>query len=135
MDFKTALSQEIVTAIDKAFSLAPLTAPEALADTLRDRRGRQFPVVNFLGHSRIYSPDKLFLGDRLKDLEGLGLWCLHLGFTTENAGECCSVAERYLGLGGYQPNFKTKGLYYENETHSGFRFPAKKGASGNAGRL
>ena len=28
MDFKTALSQEIVTAIDKAFSLAPLTAPE-----------------------------------------------------------------------------------------------------------
>ena len=116
-------------------SEALLTAPEASSDTLRDRRGRQFPVLNTLGRSRLYSPDKLFLGDRLKDLEKLGLWCLHLGFTTENAGECVSIAERYLGRGSYQPNFKTKGLYYENETHSGFRFPAKKGASGNAGGL
>ena len=116
-------------------SEAPLTAPEAASDTLRDRRGRQFPVLNTMGRSRLYSPDKLFLGDRLKDLEKLGLWCLHLAFTTENAGECLSAAERYLGRGGYQPNFKTKGLYYENETHSGFRFPAKKGASGNAGTL
>ena len=88
-----------------------------------------------MGRSRLYSPDKLFLGDRLKDLEKLGLWCLHLAFTTENAGECLSAAERYLGRGSYQPNFKTKGLYYENETHSGFRFPAKKGAFGNAGAL
>ncbi len=116
-------------------SEAPLTAPEAASDTLRDRRGRQFPVLNTLGRSRLYSPDKLFLGDRLKDLEKLGIWCLHLSFTTENAGECVSAAERYLGRGTYQPNFKTKGLYYENETHSGFRFPAKKGASGNAGSV
>jgi putative protease len=114
-------------------SEAPLTAPEAASDTLRDRRGRQFPVLNCNGRSRLYSPDKLFLGERLKDLEKLGLWCLHLAFTTENAGECLSAAERYLGRGGYRPNFKTRGLYYENETHSGFRFPAKKGASGNAG--
>ena len=92
-------------------------------------------MTDTLGRSTLYSPDKLFLGDRLKDLEGLGLWCLRLGFTTENAGECTAVAERYLGMGNYQPNFKTKGLYYENETDSGFRFPAKKGASGNAGRL
>ena len=116
-------------------SEAPLTAPEARSDTLRDRRGRQFPVLNTLGRSRLYSPDKLFLGAKLKDLEKLGLWCLHLSFTTENPGECVSVAERYLGRGSYQPNFKTKGLYYENETHSGFRFPAKKGASGNAGSV
>ena len=112
-----------------------LTAPEAASDTLRDRRGRQFPVLNVLGRSRLYSPDKLFLGDKLKDLEKLGLWCLHLGFTTENAGECVSVAERYLGRGSYQPNFKTKGLYYENETRSGFRFPSKKGAVRNAGGI
>ena len=116
-------------------SEALLTAPEARSDTLRDRRGRQFPVLNTLGRSRLYSPDKLFLGEKLKDLEKLGLWCLHLSFTTENPGECVSVAERYLGRGSYQPNFKTKGLYYENETHSGFRFPAKKGASGNAGSV
>ena len=116
-------------------SEALLTAPEARSDTLRDRRGRQFPVLNTLGRSRLYSPDKLFLGDKLKDLEKLGLWCLHLSFTTENAWECVAAAERYLGRGSYQPNFKTKGLYYENETHSGFRFPSKKGASGNAGAL
>ena len=107
----------------------------AASETLRDRRGRQLPVTETLGRSTVYSPDKLFLGDRLKDLEGLGLWCLHLAFTTENAGECVSVAERYLGMGNYQPNFKTRGLYYENETDPGFRFPAKKGASGNAERL
>ena len=112
-----------------------LCGPGRGSDTLRDRRDRQLPVADTLGRSTVYSPDKLFLGDRLKDLEGLGLWCLRLGFTTENAGECTAVAERYLGMGNYRPNFKTKGLYYENETDSGFRFPAKKGASGNAGHL
>jgi len=114
---------------------ASLSGPGSAGDTLLDKRHRQLPVTDTLGRSTLYSPDKLFLGDRLKDLEGLGLWCLHLGFTTENALECVSVAQRYLGRGSYQPNFKTKGLYYENETDSGFRFPAKKGASGNAGRL
>ncbi len=114
---------------------ASLSASGNREDTLRDRRGRQFPVAEENARSILYSPDKLFLGDRLRDLEALGLWCLHLDFTTENAGECVSVAERYLGMGNYLPNFRTKGLYYENETHSGFRFPAKKGASGNAGKL
>ncbi len=116
-------------------SEASLSAPGNGEDTLRDRRGRQYPVAEENGRSVLYSPDKLFLGDRLRDLEDLGLWCLHLSFTTENAGECVSVAERYLGMGNYLPNFRIKGLYYENETHSGFRFPAKKGASGNAGQL
>ncbi len=116
-------------------SEASLSAPGERGDTLRDRRGRQFPVTEEMGRSVLYSPDKLFLGDRLRDLEGLGLWCLHLSFTTENPGECVSVAERYLGMGNFLPNFRTKGLYYENETHSGFRFPPKKGASGNAGQL
>ena len=116
-------------------SEASLSAPGDPGDTLRDRRGRQFPVAEEQGRSVIYSPDKLFLGDRLRDLEKLGLWCLHLSFTTENAGECVSVAERYLGMGSYLPNFRTRGLYYENETHSGFRFSQKKGAAGNAGQL
>lgn len=116
-------------------SEAPLLPPGAASDTLRDRRGRQFPVTDELGRSTIFSPDKLFLGDRLKDLQGLGLWCLRLAFTTENAGECAAVTERYLGLGGYQPNFKTKGLYYENETDPGLRFSPKKRTPRNAGRL
>lgn len=116
-------------------SEASLTAPGTEKDTLRDRKGRQYPVLNTLGRSTVFSPDKLFLGDRLKDLQELGLWCLHLGFTTENAAECVSVTERYLGLNAYLPNFRTKGLYYENETNAGFRLPKKTGTAGNAGRL
>jgi len=107
---------------------ASLAADGEESDTLRDRRGRQFPVLNELGRSTLYAPDKLFLGDRLKELQGLGIWCLHLSFTTENAGECAAAAERYLGMGSYVPNFKTKGLYYENETHSGLRLPPQKGS-------
>lgn len=116
-------------------SEARLTAPGAGADTLRDRKGRQYPVLDTLGRSTLFSPDKLFLGDRLKDLQELGVWCLHLGFTTENAAECVTVTERYLGLNACLPNFRTKGLYYENEINAGFRFPKKTGAAGNAGRL
>ncbi len=116
-------------------SEAAMTAPGASADTLRDRKGRQYPVLNTLGRSVLYSPDKLFVGDKLKDLQELGVWCLHLGFTTENAAECVSVTERYLGLNAYLPNFRTKGHYYENETNAGLRLPKKAGAAGNAGRL
>jgi len=107
-------------------SEARLTAPDADTDILRDRRGRQYPVMNVQGRSRLYSPDKIFLGDRLKELEGLGLWCLHLAFTTENAGECVSVAERYLGLGGYQPNFRTKGLYFQRPSANASDLKARR---------
>lgn len=103
--------------------------------SLRDRSGRMFPIEADGGRSRLLSPDKLFLGDRLHDLEGLGLWCLQLSFTTENAAECVSVAERYLNLGSYVPNFRTKGFYYENESDSGLRLSAKAGASRDARHL
>jgi len=109
-----------------AYGRLPLfTGESRLPAALRDRRGRQYPTRELMGHSTVYSPDKLFLGDRLRDLQNLGLWCMHLSFTTENPGECVSVAERYLGMGSYLPNFRTKGLYYENETNAGFRFSQK----------
>ncbi len=80
---------------------------------LFDRRGRLHPVIRAEGcRNIIYSPDKLFLANRLRDFENLGLWCLNLSFTTENARECSSVAGRHLLLNKFEPNFKTKGLYY-----------------------
>jgi putative protease len=92
--------------------LAGVCACEA-AQHLRDRQGRLYPVMRAEGcRSVVYSPDKLFIAGRLKDFEELGLWCLHLAFTTENAKECASIAGRYLLLNKYEPNSKSKGLYY-----------------------
>jgi putative protease len=81
---------------------------------LRDKRGKLYPISRAKGcRSVLYSTDKLYIGDRLKDFEALGLWCLNLSFTTENARECASIAGRYLNLNKFEPNARTKGLYYD----------------------
>ena len=101
---------------------------------LLDKSGRLYPVQRTGGcRSILFSADKLFLGDRLKELKTIGVRCLHLAFTTENARECFSIAERYLGLNAYIPNAKMKGYYEENRIGSGFRFSKKTGSSGDAG--
>ena len=101
---------------------------------LLDKAGRLYPVQRTGGcRSILFSADKLFLGDRLKELKTLGVRCLHLAFTTENARECFSIAERYLGLNTYVPNAKMKGYYEENRIGSGLRFSKKTGSSGDAG--
>lgn len=102
---------------------------------LRDLRGRSYPLLPCGSRSILYGSERLFLADRMKDLRDLGIWCLHLAFTTENAETCTAITARYLQLGPYEPNSKTKGLYYENETGFGFRFPSPPGASGHAGRF
>ena len=101
---------------------------------LLDKAGKLYPVQRTGGcRSILFSADKLFLGDRLKDLRTIGVRCLHLAFTTENARECFSVAERYLGLNTYVPNARMKGYYEEDRIGSGFRFSKKTGSSGDAG--
>ncbi len=106
------------------------------ACSLLDRNGRQYPLQRTGGcHNILYSPDKLFLGDRLKDLRDLGVRCLHLAFTTENSRECVTVAQRYLGLNTFVPNARTKGYYEENKAGPGLRFSKKAGPSGNAGSV
>lgn len=101
---------------------------------LLDKAGRLYPIQRTGGcRSILFSADKLFLGDRLKELKTLGVRCLHLAFTTENARECFSIAERYLGLNAYVPNAKMKGYYEENRINPGFRFSKKAGSSGDAG--
>ena len=54
------------------------------------------------------------MADKSADLDRLGLWALRLAFTTENPSECARVLERYMGLGNYQPNEYTRGLYYRD---------------------
>ncbi len=83
------------------------------ANLLTDRKGERFPVVKAWGcRNEILNSKKLFLADKLRDWQKLGLWAARLMFTTENALECAQVLERYMEKGRYQPNDYTRGLYY-----------------------
>ena len=82
---------------------------------LTDRKGERFPVVKAWGcRNEILNSKKLFLADKQKDWQKLGLWGARLMFTTENALECAQVLERYMNQGKYQPNDFTRGLYYRD---------------------
>jgi len=87
----------------------------ANVNLLTDRKGERFPVVKAWGcRNEILNSKKVFLADKSADLDRLGLWALRLAFTTENPSECARVLERYMGLGNYQPNEYTRGLYYRD---------------------
>ena len=82
---------------------------------LTDRKGERFPVIKAWGcRNEILNSKKVFLADKQKDWQKLGLWGARLMFTTENALECAQVLERYLNQGKYQPNDFTRGLYYRD---------------------
>lgn len=87
----------------------------ANVNQLVDRKGERFPVVKAWGcRNEIFNAKKLFLADKSADYARLGLWGARLMFTTESAPECVRVLERYQGLGNYQPNEHTRGLYYRD---------------------
>jgi len=87
----------------------------ANVNLLTDRKGERFPVVRAWGcRNEILNSKKVFLADKRKDWQRLGLWAARLMFTTENAVECVQVLECYLGQGKYQPNEFTRGLYYRD---------------------
>ncbi len=80
---------------------------------LCDRTGAQFPVVADFGHRTvILNSQKLFLADRRRDFENIGLAIARLSFTTENARECVTVIDAYLGKNDFVPSVYTRGLYY-----------------------
>lgn len=80
---------------------------------ITDRMGAQFPVVREFGcRNTVLNSQKLFLGDKQRDTDRLGLWATRLSFTTENSRECVAVLKRYMSLGDYEPAGKTRGLYY-----------------------
>jgi putative protease len=85
--------------------------PRALAD----KTGARLPMLReFDCRTGVYSASKLFMGDRLAEFDGKGLWALRLNFVTENARECVAVLERHKGIGSYAP-----GEYYQYTASSG----------------
>ncbi len=80
---------------------------------LVDRTGVSFPIVPEFGcRTGILNSRKLFLADKKRDYEKLGLTFARLSFTTENAKECVSVFDAYLGKSDFMPHEYTRGLYY-----------------------
>ena len=81
--------------------------------SLSDRTGQLFPVVKEFGcRNVILNAHKLFLADRLRDIESSGVWAMRLMFTNEGPEECVRIAESYSGKTEYVPNGLTRGLYY-----------------------
>ena len=82
---------------------------------LVDRKGAHFPVVEATGgRSEILNTKTLFLADKSKDYQRLGLESVRLIFTTEDAVHCVDVTKRYMDQGNYQPRDYTRGLYYRD---------------------
>ena len=82
-------------------------------DELIDRTGRSFPLVRENGcRTTVYNGEKLYLADKLPELEHLGVRWLRLNFTTENHREAEAVAGAYCGEEAAQPQRMTRGLYY-----------------------
>ena len=80
---------------------------------LVDRTGSRFPVLRDgdTCRSQLYNSKKLYWGDKLSTLSGLGLWALRLSFTTENAQQVDAVLREYSGNGLFDPGVSTRGLY------------------------
>ena len=78
-----------------------------------DKTGRSFPILRE-DHCRstLYNAEKLWLADKMEELEGLGLRWLRLNFTTENSKEIESVIKAYQSGEGSMPDRATRGLYY-----------------------
>ena len=80
---------------------------------LVDRAGSRFPVLRDGDTCRsvIYNSRKLYWGDKLSELTGLGLWALRLSFTTENDQQVNAVLQSHLRGEGFDPGVSTRGLY------------------------
>ena len=83
------------------------------ATKLVDRRGQEFPVVRDPGTCRsvILNGKKLYLLDRRKNLQQLGVWALRLQFTTENPSEVNRVISDYQSSAPFDAAGCTRGLY------------------------
>jgi len=81
--------------------------------SMSDRMGSVFPVVREFGcRNVVLNAHKLFLGDKMEDVNSCGLWAARLMFTTEGPREVLQVVKAYLGQNEYKPNGITRGLYY-----------------------
>lgn len=81
--------------------------------TLTDRRGERFLVEREYGcRSGIYNGKPLYLADRQKDWQELGLWAVRLCFVDESPERCVQVLREYRVGATTPPEEFTRGLYY-----------------------
>ena len=80
---------------------------------LIDRMGEEFPLLKDPGTCRnvMYNGKRLYLLDKRKSLQNLGLWALRMSFTTENPAEVDGALSQYFGAGDFDPGTCTRGLY------------------------
>ena len=80
---------------------------------LTDKTGADFPIIRDGDSCRsvLLNGKKLYLLDKPKALQSLGLWAVRLQFTTENPGEVSRVIADYQTAAPFDPAGCTRGLY------------------------
>ena len=99
------------------FQERPVSVPAdgacASAPELTDRRGEHFPVLRAWGcRSEIENGKILYLADKARDWQSLGLRYACLRFTTESPEECVRMLRAYRGEAVEAPENITRGLFY-----------------------
>ena len=85
----------------------------ASAPELTDRRGEHFPVLRAWGcRSEIENGKILYLADKARDWQSLGLRYACLRFTTESPEDCVRMLRAYQGEAVEAPENITRGLFY-----------------------
>ena len=85
----------------------------ASAPELTDRRGEHFPVLRAWGcRSEIENGKFLYLADKARDWQSLGLRYACLRFTTESPEDCVRMLRAYRGEAVDAPENITRGLFY-----------------------
>ena len=86
---------------------------EKSPQTLRDRKGEDFPVEQAWGcRNELFNAKTLWLADKAPDWKGLGMRYARLTFLRESASECTRILEAYRTGRGDAPESFTRGLYY-----------------------
>ena len=99
------------------FNERPASVPTdgacASAPELTDRRGEHFPVLRAWGcRSEIENGKILYLADKARDWQSLGLRYACLRFTTESPEDCVRMLRAYQGEAVEAPENITRGLFY-----------------------
>ena len=99
------------------FTERPASVPAdgacASAPELTDRRGEHFPVLRAWGcRSEIENGKILYLADKARDWQSLGLRYACLRFTTESPEDCVRMLRAYQGEAVDAPENITRGLFY-----------------------
>lgn len=86
------------------------TGCKACRHIITDRTGRDFTVRCANGYTEIFNPDKLYLADKLPELEGFDF--IELYFTDETPEQAGKIINDYTESVNSAPPGITRGLYY-----------------------